>query len=160
MKPERRYIELRHDGRRLTGTAVRYGDTARMPWGRERFEAGAFAPLGDVILNASHDRARPLARTAGGGLVLDDGPEALTIDATLPETREADDILVLVRNGVMRGLSIEFYPVTESLVDEVRVISRAQLTGIGVVDTPAYSDSEVQARMKMAPMPYNRRWWL
>ena len=86
--PERRYVELRAapDGRRLEGVAVRYGDTARLPWGRERVEAGAFAPTGDVILNASHERAAPLARV-GAGLTLDDTAERLAFSAELPATR-------------------------------------------------------------------------
>ena len=159
---ERRYVELRHDGRRLTGTAVRYGDTAALPWGRERFEAGAFAPLGDVILNAAHDRSRPLARTGGGGLDLEDGAEALAIAATLPETREADDTLTLVRAGVLRGLSVEFRAVAERLEAGVRVIERAKLSAVAVVDTPAYPQSEIEARRAAlaAAVPRRRRVWL
>ena len=106
---ERRYVELRADaeGRRLSGVAVTYGDTATLPFGRERIEPGAFAPIGDVILNASHDRTTPLARTAGAGLDLADSAERLAFAATLPATRAADDILALVRSGVMRGASVE-----------------------------------------------------
>ena len=107
MTVERRYVELRADaeGRVLRGTAVTYGDVATLPFGRERIEAGAFAPLGDVILNASHDRTAPLARTAGAGLDLADSADRLAFAATLPETRAADDVLALVRTGVMRGAS-------------------------------------------------------
>ena len=145
---ELRYFEVRQEGeRRLTGTAIRYGDVATLPWGgSERIEAGAFQPIGDVILNASHDRGRPLART-GAGLELIDGRDALRMTATLPETREAEDTLALVRAGVLRGLSIEFRAVAERF-DGVRVIERAALAGIGVVDTPAYSESEVEARRR------------
>ena len=157
-KIERRYCELRAapDGRTLEGVAVRYGDTARLPWGRERIEAGAFGDVAraDVILNASHERAAPLARTGGGGLVLADGPDALTIRATLPATRMGDDVLALVHAKVMRGLSIEFRPIAERIEAGVRVIERAVLSGIGVVDSPAYPASEVEARRAaMAPTP-------
>ena len=146
---ELRYFEIRQEGeRRLTGTAIRYGDIAVLPWGgSERIEAGAFQPIGDVILNASHDRGRPLART-GAGLELIDGRDALRMTATLPETREAADTLALVRAGIMRGLSIEFRAVAERFDGGVRVIERAALAGIGVVDTPAYSESEVEARRR------------
>ena len=145
---ERRFVELRQDGRRLSGVAVRYGDTARLPWGAERIEAGAFAPIGDVILNASHERSAPLARTGGGGLILDDGPEALEVRADLPATRAADDMLALVKAGVVRGLSVEFRAIAERMDGAVRVIERAILSGIGVVDTPAYPASEVEARRR------------
>ena len=60
---------------------------ASFAWGRERIEPGAFAPLGDAILNAQHDRTTPLARTDGGGLTLLDSEAALEIRAELPPTR-------------------------------------------------------------------------
>ena len=64
MATEHRRVELRQGpGRTVGGVAVRYGDLAQLPWGEERIEAGAFAPIDDVILNAHHDRATPLART-------------------------------------------------------------------------------------------------
>ena len=161
---ERRFIELRQDGRLLTGTAVRYGDVARLPWGDERFTAGAFAPLGDVILNSMHDRRTPLARTGGGGLELVDSDSELRIAAELPKTQAADDALELVRTRVMRGLSIEFEATTERLVNGVRVIDRAVLHGVGLVDTPAYEKSEVEARKAALAVnraaPVRRRVWL
>ncbi len=155
---ERRYAELQQaGGRRLEGIAVRYGDTASLPWGvRERIEPGAFAPLGDIVLNVQHDRGRPLARTGGGGLVLEDGADALTLAAELPETREADDTLALVRNGVLRGLSVEFRALEERLDSGIRVIERARLAAVGVVDSPAYPQSEVEARRRRGP----RRTWV
>ena len=104
---ERRFapLEYRGEGRTLEGVAVKYGDTARLPFGSERFEPGAFGDVAgaDVILNVQHDRGRPIART-GGGLVLEDSREALAIRADLPATREADDALELVRAKVLRGL--------------------------------------------------------
>ena len=161
---ERRYIELRQDGRRLAGTAVRYGDVASLPWGDERFTAGAFSPLGDVILNTMHDRGTPLARTGGGGLELVDSDRELLIEAELPATRAADDVVELVKTGVMRGLSIEFEATSERMENSVRVIDRAVLHGIAVVDTPAYPASEVEARRAALAVrqtvPARRRVWL
>ena len=153
---ERRRVELRHGpGRIVTGVAMRYGTVAQLPWGEERIEAGAFAPLGDVILNAHHDRATPLART-GAGLVLDDTAERLAFSATLPATRAADDVLELVRTGIMRGASVEVRVTAERFESGVRVIERARLSGIGVVDTPAYPESEVEARRRRG----GRRTWV
>ena len=161
---ERRYVELRADaeGRVLRGVAVVYGDVAALPFGRERIVAGAFAGgMSDVILNASHDRSTPLARTAGAGLDLADSAERLAFTATLPETRAADDVLALVRTGVMRGASVEMRVTGERFESGVRVIERASLSAIGVVDTPAYPASEVEARMAALakPAPRRRRFW-
>ena len=145
---EKRYCELRAQGRVLSGSAVRYGDVATLPFGRERFQAGASPGVAtsDVILNASHDRGRPLARTGGGGLVLTDTAKELSIRADLAPTREADDTLTLVRAGVLRGISLEFIARSERREGNVRVIERADLRGLGVVDRPAYGGSLVSAR--------------
>ena len=104
---ERRYTELRQEGRRLSGVAIRYGEIGQSPFGPERFEAGAFQPLGDVILNVQHERGRPLART-GAGLILDDDETALQVRADLPGTTEAENTLALVKAGVLKGLSMHF----------------------------------------------------
>ena len=119
-----------------------------MPFGREKFEAGAFSPIGDVLLNAHHARSAPLARTDGGGLVLTDSVEALRIVADLPATREADDVIELVRKKVLRGLSIEFRAAEERLEGNLRIISRAALAAVSVVDTGAYPDATVEARRR------------
>ena len=145
---ERRFTELRAEGRRLSGV-MPYGDVARLPWGSERFEAGAFGAVGalDVILNVHHERARPIARTGGSGLVLVDGSRALEIRAELPRTRDADDALELVRVGVLRGLSIEFSATRERQEGRLRVVEGADLAGLGVVDRPAYTGATVSARL-------------
>ena len=160
---ERRYAELRREGRKLSGVAIRYGDVAEFPWGRERFTSGAFTPIGDVMLNAQHDRTTPLART-GAGLELRDGPDALELEAALPKTRAADDVLELVRAGVLRGLSVEFAATSERMDGGVRVIDKARLAAVGVVDTPAYPQSGVEARRRggrggrvRARVPYRSR---
>lgn len=142
--------ELRADGRTLTGVAVRYGDEANIWGGTERILAGALT-WGDVILNVQHDRGAPLARTGGGGLVLEDGAESLTVRAELPRTRAADDVLELVRSGVLRGLSVGMNVKRDRWVEERRTVVEAVIRHIGVVDTPAYPDSAVAARAARRP---------
>ena len=147
---ERRFSPVAVDGRRLSGVGIRYGDVARLPFGRETFEPGAFGDVAnvDVILNVQHDRNRPIARTPAT-LRLEDGPDALRVAATLPETREADDALALVRAGVLRGLSLEFRAGSAPVIDGVRTVQRAGLLGFGLVDTPAYPGSTVEARVEV-----------
>ena len=165
-KLETRYAEFRAeaDGRRLLGTLVRYGDVAKLPGGlTERFMPGAFGDVAtlDVILNGHHERSRPLARTGGAGLVLEDSADALTMTATLPATRDADDTLELVRTGVLRGLSVEFRATSEHMeAGPVRVIERARLGAVGVVDKPAYPESSVEARARRKGKARKRRTWV
>ena len=92
----------------------------------------------------------------GAGLELTDTAERLAFSATLPDTRAADDVLALVRTGVMRGASVEVRVSAERIEGGVRVIERAVLSAIGIVDTPAYPESEVEARRRRG----GRRTWV
>ena len=67
MKNEFRYsdLEFRQDENGLgvvTGTVIRYGDVATLPWGTEEFKAGAFTGrMEDLIANRMHS-AHSLSR--------------------------------------------------------------------------------------------------
>ena len=88
--PERRFtgVELRAEGRRLTGTVMRYGDTS--PSHRERFEPGSLRMAEAVHLDLFHDPERAVAWFPGGGLKLDNGRQALAMRAQLPPIPAAD----------------------------------------------------------------------
>ena len=125
-------LEIRATGKTLTGEAVRYGQRATdRP---ERFEAGAFAPLGPLALNLQHDRGIVLA-TTGDRLAVTDTEQALEVRAEL----QPGAALTLLRRGVLRGLSVEFRALAERTEGGVRVIERATLEALGLVDAPAYS---------------------
>ena len=161
---ERRYFELRADvdKRLLEGTALVYGDVARIPGGEETFEAGVFGDvdrLENILLHFQHERSRPIARNDGGGLVLTDSPERLEIAATLPNTRDADDALELVDKRVLRGLSIEFKAQRRRREGVRSIITSALLGGLGLVDVPAYKGSTVMARAE-EEITMRRRLWL
>ena len=145
---ERRFSELIQKGKTIEGTALRYGEVATGAPFPERFEPGAFSPIGDIPFTVQHDRSRIIARTGGGGLDIEDTTESLKIRAKLLETREAQDAHLMISNGLLRGLSIEFYANFRESQDMngVRVLSRAVLTTISAVDDPAYSGSEIEAR--------------
>ena len=149
---QRRYCEFRFDGNRtISGIAMRYGDVAKLPWGeKERFEPGAFGDISsaDVLLNKQHQRSIPLARTGGGGLSFSDSSTELNITADLPETRDADDVIELVKKRILRGFSIEFLP-KDYVIDrekEIVVVKKAKLLAVAIVDRPAYNQSTVNPR--------------
>ena len=123
-----------------------YGDTADLPWGRERFEPGAFGTLSraDVVLDMQHDRTKPLARTGGSGLSLDDSDVRLEINATITETPTGDEALQLVKDRILRGLSVLFRPTEWRIEDgDIFVVEKADLLAIGVVDKPAYKKATI-----------------
>ena len=144
--PEFRYTEFRAiEGRTIIGNIVAYGDIATTRMGRETFAPGAFGDVAslDCILHVQHERARPLARTGGGGLILTDSPERLAIAAEMPNTRDGNDALTLVDKGILRGFSSEFHAKRERFDGGTRIIEAATLPGVGLVDSPQYSQSQI-----------------
>lgn len=141
---ERRFTECRVSGRTISGTVVRYGDVADRGHFREQFEPGAFGNVAtlDATVNVMHQRNRLLGRTGRGGVTLRDEGGALLMSAALPETREAEDALTLVRNGTLRGLSSEFVCEADRWDGDLRRVVRAKLMGIGIVDRPSYQSAE------------------
>lgn len=154
----------------IQGIAMVYGREAVIAPGlRERFEPGAFGDVGslDVRANMQHDRRAPLARSLpGGGLVLADGPSELRAEVSLPDTQTGRDVAVLARRGVLSGFSIEFRvrPAGERVEAGTRVISRADLVGLAVVDVGAYPNAVItalRARIEgIEGAPARRRPWL
>ena len=139
MIEHREGCEFRVQGRTLSGVALRYGDIS--PDFRERFEPGAFGTVARVALNLQHDRGMVITPDA----MLTDSPRELRVRADLPAGSAA---LKLVRRGALSGFSIEFHSRAERQEGGIRVIERAELTGLALVDSPAYpaSGAEVRAR--------------
>ena len=166
MKTEIRYapLEIRDDPTRqshgiLTGTLMRYGDVA--PRFNERFEAGALYWDGDgVNLVEQHNRAATIQRVEPRT----DG-DRIRLEIPLIDTSRGRDISAMVRNGALRGFSPEFVSERETRdAAGVRVIQRAKLVRIGIVDTPAYGDSVASVRADdMLRTKERQRWrnlWL
>lgn len=132
------------DGRTLVGVAVRYGDTTndRRMGAVDRILPGSLTVFDDLRLTVHHDRNRPLA-VLGKGLTIEDTADALMMRAEIPDTTEGRDTLTLVRNGVLGGLSVELSEVEFSIADGVRLIEKAVLSAISVVDIPAFAQSKV-----------------
>ena len=143
-------VEFRFDGRTLTGPAVRYGDVATGPKGPERFERRAFVSgVESATLNLQHDRERVLAEQPDA-LALTDTALALDLRASLrPDGAES----MLIRRGALRGLSVGFIALDEQRQDGLRVITRAHLDHVALVDRPAYPGSTVELRQA-----FDRAW--
>ncbi len=138
--------EVRAEGRRLSGTVMRYGDIS--PSHRERFEPGSLRMAAAIPLNLFHDAERAVAWQPGGGLELRQGRDALRMTATLPPIPAADRALAEIRAGRLGGLSVEFEAVQERREGGLRVIQDAVLSGVGIVRAPSYEASRVEARAR------------
>ena len=142
-----RYVEFRQDTANglITGTVMKYGDVAHV--GRtyhERFMPGSIE-YDDVVLNLLHDRQQPVARL-GAGLDLQETPKLLEARIELPQTTFGRRARELINAKIVRGLSAEFLSKVESFEGGMRVIKRAELLGIGLVDRPAYPASTLDVR--------------
>ena len=138
--------ELRAEGRRLTGTVMRFGDVS--PSHRERFEPGAFAFAEAVPLNLFHDPERAVAWRPGGGLELRQDRDSLAMTATLPRSRPriAPGAGPAGRGDGLVG-RISRRPRAPG--HGLRVIEAATLSGIGIVRSPSYqAKSRVEARAR------------
>ena len=150
-------VELRDDADRggpgmLSGVLMRYGDSGQH--GREVFRAGALSwPDGGVVLNEQHNRQAPIVRF----VPTVDGDE-VRIDVPLPDTQRGRDAAVMVRNGTMRGVSVEFRAQRAGMVSGRREIAAALLVRAGLVDDPSYGDSTVEVRAGDADAPLPRVW--
>ena len=144
-------FEFRVAGRTLEGVAMRYGDVA--PTFRERFEPGAFGPVDRIDLNLQHDPGVVLVR----GAALSDGPRELRVRANLAAGSAA---LALVRRGALNGFSVEFTAQAERREAGVRVVERAELSGLALVDRGAYPAATAEVRGRRgrtmrASVPYD-----
>ena len=146
MTPEGAGIEHRHteeirlEGRTLRGVVMPYGTIASDR--AEMFTPGAFGPVSKIALDLQHDPRTIVAKAAE----LMDTPTALTLRAELGEGSAA---LSLVRRRALRGLSVAFRALEQRMDSSgVRVVSRAQLVRVGLVDSPSYAGSTIELRQR------------
>lgn len=134
-------------GRTLTGIVITYGEIS--PEFREVVRAGAFGNLPDSMpVNVQHDPRLPASDRA----ILNDSPDALTLRAELLPPlpgRPMGGAEWLTRQGALTGLSMEFNTLESTMDgDGNNVVLRAELLGLGLVDSPAYPSSRIQLRQR------------
>ena len=145
-------VEFRASGRTLTGPVVTWGEVAQDR--QEMFAPAAFVSREDpLVLDVQHDPAIVAASTADGALAVTDGPRALELRATLKDARLGEPgsgPLEMVRRGALRGLSAAFHALEEHRTAEgVRVVTKAHLVRVGLVDEGSYAGSRVELRARM-----------
>ena len=140
-------LEFRQDETRespglLSGVLITYGSRAGDR--AEMFEDGAFYwDAAGIVINEQHDRRAAIVRT-----VPRLEGRAVRIDVALPNTTRGRDVATAMQgpNPLYSGFSAEFRAEKETRRNGLRVITRAYLGGVGLVDTPSYRDSTVEVR--------------
>ena len=139
-------LEIREEQRQIVGVAVPYGVQIRVGRYLETFRPGAFAGTDSTPITATHPRTAS-ELPIGVSVELHDQPDGLHGVWRISKTSLGDEVLELVRDGAVTGLSIGFIPVTDrwspdrSRVERVR----AALDHVAVVRTPAYPDARIAA---------------
>ena len=143
-------VEFRADARSISGPVVVYADTARTRRGLEKIAPGAMLGLTDPAFPVSFQHRMAVAEritTYGDGLLtFTDGPTALRANLVVPDGDVGTRAIEGVRKGELTGWSSEFLPLMEANEGGVNTVFRAFAVGLGLVDTPAYSQSLVELR--------------
>ncbi len=155
MNLERRAVAFRQTGPGvIEGVLIPYGVASRIGGVfSETFRSGGVTWPSGVLANAQHDRGRPLARL-GHGLALADGPAELRATLTLPDTMEGRDVRTLIESGVLTGFSAEFHATRDEWPTPTeRIIHRAELRGLAVVDDPGHTGAVIEeVRVRIAAL--------
>ena len=149
-------VELRAEGRRLTGPAMVYGDVS--PSHRERFESGAF-DLPDNrtrSLNLRHHALETIVWSNGGGLDVADSRDQLQLVANVPDTPAGNVALRDVAAGLLNGFSIEFNALSERRDHAgLRVLEKANLNAFGLVKIPSLSSKRCRSPSRVCNAQYD-----
>ena len=126
----------------LHGTLMPFGEMAS-----DRAEMFAPGSLhwedGGIVLREMHNREAPITRFSPI-----EAAGEVRVEIPLPDTSRGRDAAIGVRNGTYRGLSVEFQAEQEGRQGNVRLVTRARLTGAGLVDDPAYRGASIEVRGK------------
>jgi HK97 family phage prohead protease len=136
------------DERIIEARLLRWGDVAQTRDGPERFARGSFR--GTDPRNVGLEAIGPHGQEPGVRLVgrassiveRDDGPYG---EFRVARTRDGDELLELVRDGVYSRVSVVFEPVQSRRIDGVTERQRVNLVRVGVVERGAYPAAEVVA---------------
>ena len=102
-------------------------------------------------------RGRPLARP-GKGLELRDGPDAMRATVTLPDMIDGRRVRDRVEAGELTAFSAAFQALEEEWpAPDRRIVRRAQLVGLALVDRPEHESPLVDAGRGRSALPGFRR---
>lgn len=155
-------VELRMEAEqpaRMVGYAAMFDALSENLGGfRERIEPGAFASAlaGDVRALWQHDPAHVLGRTRAGTLTLVEDARGLWTETILPEAQWARDAAESIRRGDVSAMSFGFRVIRDTWdgegADVVRTLREVELFDVSPVTFPAYPQTSVQVRARLAEL--------
>jgi HK97 family phage prohead protease len=132
--------------RTLSGIAVPYNETISVSGIEERFERGAIASIEDVKLFYGHKE--PIGKVTRG----EETDEGFLVEARISDTERGNEVLTLMRDGVLNKMSVGFQAVKDRKEEGVVVREEVALKEVSIVSFPAYKNADVLAvRQDEAP---------
>jgi HK97 family phage prohead protease len=126
------------DQRTITGLAVPYGQEIAIANNTyERFAPGAIQSIEDVKLFWNHEE--PIGKVIDGR----ETDAGFEITAYISETPRGEEVLTLLRDGVLNKFSVGFIPVENERDGNVVVRTLVDLKETSVVPFPAYSGANI-----------------
>ena len=149
-------IRAAGDGRTVVGCAVPFDRPTDVGGYIESFTRGAFAR---TIAERGAARVKVLAQHAstflpiGRAAVLREDPAGLHVELKISRTQLGDEVLALVEDGALDGLSVGFVPIRAVHNPSTGVVERTEvrLDEISVVSFPAYDGARVLAVRAATP---------
>jgi len=137
---ETREFEARADleARTITGIAVPYGETANIGGQyEEKFAPGAIRSVEDTKLFYGH--AEPIGKVIEGR----DTEAGYEVTAKVSDTPRGNEVLTLMRDGVLNKFSVGFIPVESKRDGNTVTRTSVDLREISVVAFPAYTSATI-----------------
>ncbi len=151
------------DGRTLVGVVVPYATPTNIGPYVEQFGVGSLRHMVGraetvKLLAGHHAEQLPIGRA----ISLTESTTALTGEFRVSKTSLGDDVLALIRDGAVTGLSVGFVPIDDAWSPDRRRVTRvrADLVEVSVTAFPAYRDAQIAAVRAVElrpPTPGRRR---
>lgn len=129
--------EANTEERTLSGVAVPFDQEIEVGGIKERFERGAIKSVDNVKLFYGHKM--PIGKVTRG----EDTDDGFVVEAKISETPNGDEVLTLMRDGVLNKMSVGFAPIKDRKEEGVVVREEVDLKEISIVAFPAYSNADV-----------------
>lgn len=131
------------DGRTVEIRIMPWGQVADTPEGREAFERGAFAGTdpGRVTIESQ----RHGGTLVGRGVALEEREDAAYLAARISETPAGDELLTLIRDGVISDASVSYKPVKTARRKGVLNRQAVDLWRVAIVERGTYPGAGVLA---------------
>ncbi len=131
------------DGRTVEIRIMPWGQEADTADGREMFERGAFAGVDPARVTIESQRHG--GTLVGRGIALEEREDAGYLTGRISETAAGDELLTLIRDGVVSQASVAFKPVKSQRRKGVAVRQAVDLWRVAILERGSYPGAGVVA---------------